>query len=498
MRGVYDEIAAPAVTAVGPPGAAAVACGSAGTLAAAVRTLRSGGGAVDAAVAAGFAAAVTEPTLSSLGGGGFLLVAEPGQRPVICDFFVDVPGRGLATYDPHVETLSVTFGSGAEQVFHAGWGTVATPGCLPGYLEAHGRWGRLPLSEVLAPAIDCAREGVVLDEVQLEFIRVIGDILRVTPASAALYAAPLAGLPFRNREYADLLELLARGHITGADDRTFAQPIVDAMSAHGGLLTQEDFTAYRPRWRDPIATHHRGAKIWTNPPPSFGGSIILRALAQTPSCDSPALLWPAVMTALREATDLQRQSDRADGGSHITRGTTHVSVIDQQGCVAALSMSNGSGSGVAIEGISFNNMLGEEDLNPDGLHCLPAGQRMGSMMSPTMMLGADGSLTAAGTGGSERIRSALVDVIIRTLDLRMPLADAVGAPRLHAATDVTDIEPGLASDVVRALAHQHIPLRQWPSADLFFGGVHAVRRAPDGSVEAIGDSRRGGSVAIVS
>jgi len=160
-----DEMpAASPVIAEGSPGSAAVAGGSAGTVAAAVAALSGGGNAVDAVIAAAFASAVAEPTLSSVGGGGFLLVREPDADPVVLDFFVDVPGLGGNDVQPAVQTLSVTYGSSAQQTFHVGWGTIATPGCFAGYLDAHRRWGRLPLTEVLAPAIAAARDGVALDD----------------------------------------------------------------------------------------------------------------------------------------------------------------------------------------------------------------------------------------------------------------------------------------------------------------------------------------------
>ena len=490
--------AAPPVVAEGGPGCAAVAAGSAGTVAAAVAALSAGGNAVDAAIAAGFASAVAEPTLSSLGGGGFLLVRAPGTPPVILDFFVDVPGLGGNDVTPAVETLSVTYGASAQQQFHVGWGTIATPGCFAGYLDAHRRWGRLPLADVVAPAIDAARTGVALDEVQLAFIRVIGAILQVTPESQRLYAAPIAGQPFRDEPYARLLEAIASGQITGPADPTYADPLVDAMRANGGLVTHRDLQSYTPVQRAPISSTRLGtsARIWTNPPPSFGGSIVLEALGLTPTTGDPGALWPALASALAEATARRRQVDPTS--PQATRGTTHISVIDGDGMVAALSVSNGSGSGVAVNGISFNNMLGEEDLNPLGLHAQAPGTRMGSMMAPTLVEGADGSLLALGTGGSERIRSSLSGVIARHLDHTATVADSIGAPRVHPGDSLIDVEPGHDPATIAALRAQGIGLREWDEADLYFGGVHAVRRAPDGSVMAIGDVRRGGAVAVVA
>jgi gamma-glutamyltranspeptidase/glutathione hydrolase len=119
------------------------------------------------------------------------------------------------------------------------------------------------------------------------------------------------------------------------------------------------------------------------------------------------------------------------------------------------------------------------------------------MMAPTLVMGDDGSILAMGTGGSERIRSAIAQVLLRTIDLHEDLTDAIGAPRLHASDDLIDIEPGFPSDLVARMHEGHSPVREWPSADLYFGGVHAVSRDPDGRVTAAADLRRGGAVAVV-
>src|SRR5690606_19652282 len=127
----------PAIRTAVAPSRGVVAAGHAETVAAAAWALGVGGNAFDAAVAAGFAAAVAEPCLSSLGGGGFLLAAAAGGSPVVFDFFVDTPGRGIADeVEPRLDAVTLRFG-GAEQVFHVGHGSVAVPGCLAGYLHVH-------------------------------------------------------------------------------------------------------------------------------------------------------------------------------------------------------------------------------------------------------------------------------------------------------------------------------------------------------------------------
>ena len=488
----------------GPPGSAAVAGGSAEVVAAATAILRAGGCAVDAALAAAFTAVMSEPVLASLGGGGFLLSADKDASPQVLDFFVDVPGLGGGSVEPHVETVVVDFartGSAAtssEQVFHGGWGTVGTPGCLPGYLEAHRRFGRLPLAAIVGPAVGAARAGVVLSDGQRTFLHLVSDLLNITADSRRLFAEAESSGVYRNEAYARLLEGLADGRIGGFDDPALAEPLLAGCRAGGGLLTAEDLAAYRPVTREPLALSRRGSRVWTNPPPSVGGSIVmasLAGLAEEPS----AIRWAEVARALADATLAQR------GPGQVPTGTTHVSVVDAQGGFAALTTSNGSGSGTVLPGwdVALNNMLGEEDLRPADGSALPPGTRMGSMMAPTLVDLADGSRVALGTGGSERIRSALLGVVLRLTDSGSELLAAVDAPRVHlTGTGPVHVEPGFADDDLLELAElaraRDWPgLESWPAPSLFFGGVHAVRRSADGSIEAVGDARRTGAVGMV-
>lgn len=165
-----------------------------------------------------------------------------------------------------------------------------------------------------------------------------------------------------------------------------------------------------------------------------------------------------------------------------------------------MSVSNGSGSGVMVNGVQLNNMLGEEDLNYairtrgiGAIHELEPGVRMGSMMAPTIAELHDGSKVALGTGGSERIRSAITTTLVSIIDHGRSLADSVLAPRIHVSADRIEVEPGALVDVD---AIDGRPLHRWADPDLFFGGVHAVAKRSDGSVVAVGDPRRGGAVAV--
>ncbi len=165
-----------------------VASGHPHATAAACDILRAGGNAFDAAVAAGFVAAVVEPALTSLGGGGFLLARTAQGRAVLFDFFVDTPGQGLraSELEPHFLPITVRFPS-SEQIFNVGMGSVAVPGVLKGYLHVQRRLGRLPLREVLAPAIHLAREGVAINAKQAYFLDLLTPIMTLTAAGRALF-----------------------------------------------------------------------------------------------------------------------------------------------------------------------------------------------------------------------------------------------------------------------------------------------------------------------
>ena len=483
-----------------PRGAAGVAGGSTATVHAAAQVLAQGGNAVDAAVAGMLAAAMAEPVLTSLGGGGFLLYAPAGQAPRYLDFFVDTPGLGASRPPTPMTPVTITFGTAedpqAHQTFHAGWGSVAVPGCLEGYLQSHRTWGRLPLRSVAAPAIDIARRGLVLDPVQRDFVHLVRDVLAVTPDSAALYAGIGQGLPFRNPDYAELLEDICAAD--GQPPRPFVEALLGEMRTHGGLVTEVDVSSYAPVERVPLTMLRSDAILHTNPPPSSGGAIVLETIGVL--APRAPIAWGRVVQALREATERQRQRALAAAAAHASRGTTSISVVDSEGCLVTCTTSNGSSSGTQARGVQWNNMLGEEDLNPrdpQGAHHLGAGMRMGSMMTPTLVECVDGRRITFGSGGSERIRSAHVSVLLRLLDEDTDLATAVDAPRVHATATTVDVEPGITAASLAEAGIDPNAVRTWPRRDLFFGGVHAACAAADGSLEVVGDARRGGAAAVV-
>ncbi len=287
----------------------------------------------------------------------------------------------------------------------------------------------------------------------------------------------------------------------------------------GGYLTHDDLKRYSVERREPLYWSHAGASVALNPPPAASGALIAFGLALLDelvehggTLDALALRTAMAATNQARATHGDALAARlADGvlakelrqaarhpAAH--RGTTHVSVIDADGNAAAISLSNGEGNGFIVGkfGFMLNNMLGEEDLTSGGLGDWREGVRLSSMMAPTVILQADGAVTALGTGGSNRIRTAILQVAVNLLDHDMSLEAAVEAPRLHVERDgKTSFEPGFSEREERALLGLGELAHAWPERNLFFGGVHAARRKQTGGVEGAGDPRRQGIALVV-
>jgi len=470
----------------------AIAAGDAATARAGADLLAAGGTAADAVCAALLAACVAEPGLASLGGGGFALVSEPGRAPVLHDFFVAAPGLDAQRPAPPMVDLIVRF-AGAEQVFRVGVGSVATPGLVPGVLHVHARHGRAGLPDVVAPARTLALDGVTLGRHQASVLTLLRETVLLTPGCAALYAPggePLAaGDTARNPELARVFEGLGDGEIAGWAD--LAGPLLAA----GGGLTRRDLESYAVAEREPLAIDHRGARVLTNPAPAYGGRILAGALGRLPGrFDASPHAYAALAQAIAAAT--------AEGkrlGPAAVRGTTQVSAVDAAGMVVSATISNGSCSGIVAPGtgIHLNNVMGEDDLLPHGGDAVRPGERVGSMMSPSVLTLAGGDRVALGSGGSERIRSAITQAVLQLADRGLDLSAAVLAPRIHPHDGVVQAEPGLPPEVLDALRSLG-PVVEWEAADLFFGGVHAVLRRADGSAAAFGDPRRGGAAVVLA
>jgi len=491
--------------------------------AAAAEILRAGGNAFDAAVAAGFAGAVAEQTLTSLGGGGFLLARTAGEgepgREIFFDFFVDTPGLGRnQSGEPHFFPVTVDFG-GSRQEFNIGMGSVAVPGILKGLLHVHKRLGRMNLAEVLLPAISLAR-GHELNEFQAGFLRLLHPIMTMTAYGRRLYEPGgkymQAHDTLSNPDMAAFLEQLPTGIGESFYTGDIARRIDLDMREGQGLLTYEDLAGYRVIERKPLRAAFRGRTLLTGPPPSMGGPLIALSLALLEDMDVAAE-WGSGEHLLRttglmqEVESLRKQgvstpkalasylTDGRIAGSTerirlFSRGTTHISIADNEGNVASMTCSNGEGSGYFAPGtgIMLNNMMGEDDLHPGGFHTSPAGERVGSMMSPSVLLNGEDVELVIGSGGSKRIRTAMTQVLSQIIDFDRSPKTAVTSPRLHYDGEVLQVEPGFDKDALAAV-QKKVAVNVWQERSMYFGGVHVVVPGKLG----VGDPRRGGSVAVV-
>src|SRR5437763_114090 len=249
--------------------------------------LREGGNAVDAALGGMLASFACEPLLTGLGAGGYMLVVAPGQDPVLLDFFVEAPGRGI---DPssraELRPITVSFGD-AIQVFNIGAASVGTYGIPAGIAGASSRFGRVALRELVAPAARLAREGVALTRQQAYVFAILKDIVTATPECAALFApdgrVPQEGERVRQPELADTLELLAAEGSAPFYTGEIARATVSWVGSHGGILTARDLEEYMVIPREPVHTSYRGRTVMTNPPPSAGGVLITHPAAGCPA-----------------------------------------------------------------------------------------------------------------------------------------------------------------------------------------------------------------------
>jgi gamma-glutamyltranspeptidase/glutathione hydrolase len=485
--------------------------------------LRAGGNAVDAALGAMLASFACEPLLTGLGAGGYMLVVAPGRAPTLLDFFVEAPGRGAS--DPAhprapLHPVSVSFGD-ALQEFNIGASSVGTYGMPAGVCEAARRFGSVPLSDLAAPAARLARDGVKLNPMQAYIVALLEAIVTDTPEAAALFAPGgrllQAGDTLAQPELGDALERLGAEGAAPFYTGDVGAAIAEWLARRGGMVTTEDLAAYAVVDRPPINVDYRGDTVLTNPPPSAGGILIARALAELDATPGPPGI--AQLVDVMESTQNERTPEFLTGlddpafvetflagpgpgrGPGASRGgrlgsTTHIAALDREGWACSVTCSAGSASGIIVPGtgVHLNNMMGEQDLNPQGFHRHPPGRRMPSMMSPTVVLQDGAPVLAVGSAGSNRIRSAVLQTIIRSIDDGLPAQAAIDAPRVHYEDGIVYAEPGLDTSPLEQAGRTLAPFRE---RNLFFGGAQAVARAPDGTFSGGGDPRRGGAATVV-
>ena len=491
----------------------AVAAGHPLTAQAGADVLAAGGNAVDAAVGAALVSWVAESPLTGPGAGGFMLVHRARDRSTrVFDFFVSVAGlgldeRGLADMD----RVDVDFSGGSTQVFHIGAASCAVPGSALGLEEAHRSFGSLPWRDLFGPAIELARNGVVLNKGQAYLHAILDLILRHTPESRAVYewngerlAAERHADPVRPRRHARADRRQGRqGHVPGE----LAQAISDHVREHGGCITREDLESYRVIRRRPVRANFCGEEYLSNPPPSAGGILIAYGLPLLeelgPGDPGTAEAIDALARVMREQANARIAAGSVYGlaraletrAAVVSQGTTHISVVDGKGDAVALTSSTGAGSGVIVPGtgIHLNNMVGEFDLAKPPR----AGARLSSMMSPSVVLREDGSPhLVVGSAGSLRLRGSVLQNVVNVVAHNLPVEDAIDRPRVHLEGEDLHCEGGHDPAELDKLEEMGWNVTRWRRQNLYFGGASAVT-FEDGKLAAAGDPRRGGAGVVV-
>jgi gamma-glutamyltranspeptidase/glutathione hydrolase len=475
-----------------------------------VEVLRQGGNAVDAAVAVGFALAVTYPRAGNIGGGGFMLIHRADGGDAAIDYRETAPQR------IHRDSFLDETGAADPKKSRDSALAIGVPGTVAGLALALDKYGsgRFTLAQLLAPAIALARDGIPVEADTADSLPADNPRLARWPASAKIFLKP-DGTPFGpgdrllQRDLADTLDAIARDGPRAFYEGATAQKIAAAVQAAGGVMTADDLRGYRARERAPVRGSYRGYDIVSMPPPSSGGVHLIEMLnilegfdlrAAAPAT-ALALMVEAMKRAYADRAVFLGDPDRVDvpvarltakdyaaqwrasidpahatpakairaGGTVAREGqnTTHFSVVDRFGNAVAntytLNFSYGVGLVAEGTGVLLNNELDDFAAKPDAPNAYgligfeanaPApGKRPLSSMTPTIVLKDGKPFLVAGSPGGSRIITAVLQIVVNVIDRGMDIAQAVSAPRVHHqwVPDEVVAERALAPDLVQAL-----------------------------------------------
>lgn len=482
-----------------------VSAGHPDTAEAAARMLEEGGNAFDAAIAAMFVTFIAEPCMSSLGGGGFMTAVTAAGEAVVLDFFTHTPLRKRPTSELDFFPIEIDFGT-ATEVFHIGLGSIATPGSLAGAYEIHERWGSLPFAEILAPAIEFAKNGSLIDEFQALDMKLLNEILKVSEGAQHIFFPTgervKAGDHVFMPGFADFLETLSREGKDLFYRGEVAQQIVKDCQAKGGHLQMADLENYQAVLRHPARIKYREHTVFSNPLPSIGGTLLeygLKLLEKNPiEYKAGSREQVKTLAPILQAMDMRHHHPDFILGAQTFAGkmgsTTHFNVMDQHGNAVSITSSNGEGSAYVVPGtdIMMNNMLGEAALLPQGFHSWPENIRLTSMMAPTLVVDTYGKAeVATGSAGAGRIPGAILQVLHGLLDLGLDCEQAVNGPRMHWRDGTLNIEGSLPRHDLDLEGLKEVV--HWTEHSMYFGGANTLINK-GGSWEASGDDRRSGVV----
>jgi gamma-glutamyltranspeptidase / glutathione hydrolase len=467
--------------------------------------LHSGGNAIDAAVAVGFALAVTHPYAGNIGGGGFMLIRLADGRTTFIDFRDKAPAR--ASRDMYLDAS----GKLTEDSV-VGWRSAAVPGTVRGLELAHKRYGHKPWSELLKPAVDLAANGFPVSYWQMDSWNRFSPLLSQFPESKRVFLKGGAQYDwqeiFRQPELAQALGRIARLGASEFYEGETAHLLATAMAKNDGLITLADLHDYQAVERKPLEGEYKGYHIITSPPPSSGGVGLLQMLAMLEGTGyeksgagsarmyhylaevmrryyadrsqylgdpdlvkNPiaALLDPAYVRSRRATIDPERAtpSDQVNPGLPAGRegnDTTHYSIVDEQGNAVAVTytLNSGYGSGVTVPGAGFllNDEMDDFAAKPGapnkfGLvqgeqNAIAPGKRPLSSMAPTIILKDNKPFLVLGSPGGSTIITAVLQVIVNVVDFGMNVQDATDFPRIHHQwrPDRLEFESGVSPDTI--------------------------------------------------
>jgi gamma-glutamyltranspeptidase/glutathione hydrolase len=525
-----------------------IAAGGPDTAAAGAAMLKQGGNAVDAAVAAAFASFIAEIGVVHLGGSGMAHVYDPSNgRSIVYDFFSNTPGLDQERpSEMDFEEVTIDFGA-TTQNFHLGRASVAVPGNIAGLCRMAANHGRLPFSTLMQPAIEMARDGLPIAPFQAETCKLLEPLYTHTASMRQIFAREDQILQSGERlfipDLANTLMTLVDEGESMARTGHLAQAILADQVANGGLLTATDLQRYQVYELPSVRIPYGDFEILLPPPCSTGGvltAFTLKLLSvfeigqfQHGTLKHLRLLFEVMAATTRARKQWELISEENEpvlavaqflddsfvqtyveqvrdslAGQHTVpavaepRGpnnTSHLSVIDDNGMAVSLTTTAGESAGYVVPGTGYipNNIMGESDLHPKGFHSRPTGQRISTMMTPTIVLKNGRTRVVIGSGGSIRIRSAILQVLSNLLDFSMKLNDAVNTARVHLEHGILQCENGydpVAVDKLEALGY---PVNRWTKRSIYFGGAHSVSRTDNGRLVGAGDNRRGGSIAAM-
>lgn len=484
-----------------------ISCGNVFTAKAAAEVMKKQGNAFDGIVAACFASFVTEPMLTTAAGGGVGLLRFPNNKTKCIDFLGAFPSKAR---DVKAIKKIVSFGD-EVQTFYMGYGSLAIPGTLQGLLHIYNNYCSLELKDLVAPAIRYSK-GHRLDKFQAYVCEILNAFCFYTKQSREIFVSNgellKQGDIIRNKKFADFLTLLAKDQESALDH--YYNEIEKTVKGKKSALTTEDVLSYKVIERNPVSIKYQGHSLSLAPPPSAGGLLVAHGLKYI----EDKLVGKLEHNSVEHAdivVDAMKECDSRRTKTFFKNllacnpdfcktflkrpdrlgGTTHISIVDDQGNAAGITNSNGQGSGVMAgnTGIMLNNFAAEPDLMQyKDLYKIRG--RITTMMAPTIITKNNKLEAVLGSGGSNRIRSAIFQTISNLLDFNMLPEKATNASRFHYENDLLQIEYGVKKQVAKQLSKKY-KTNIWTVKNLFFGGVHIA--TPNA---AAGDKRRAGTTIV--